>query len=139
ISFTLFPFDRTSYYWQAFLVGLTNTLLVAAIGILFATVLGFTIGVARLSSNWIIARLATVYIETIRNIPLLLQLFFWYFAVLKAMPAVRAWIALPFDMFNNQRGVFVPRPVPDDGFGWVYVAIIAGIAAALAIRFWAKR
>src|SRR5688572_26830364 len=87
ISFSLFPWSRSSYYWEAFLVGLTNTLLVAVIGIIFATILGFTLGIARLSSNWIISRLATVYIETIRNIPLLLQLFFWYFAVLKAMPS----------------------------------------------------
>ena len=87
ISFSLIPFDRSSYYWQAFVVGLLNTLLVAVIGIVFATMLGFVLGVARLSSNWLIARCATVYVEVIRNIPLLLQLFFWYFAVLKAMPA----------------------------------------------------
>jgi general L-amino acid transport system permease protein len=89
ISFSLFPFDRASFYWEAFLVGLTNTILVAAIGIVFATLIGFTIGIARLSSNYLISRLATVYVETLRNIPLLLQLFFWYFAVLKTMPAVR--------------------------------------------------
>ncbi len=67
ISFSLIPFDRSSYYWEAFLVGLLNTLLVAAIGIVFATMLGFVLGVARLSSNWLIARFATVYIEIIRN------------------------------------------------------------------------
>jgi general L-amino acid transport system permease protein len=139
ISFSLFPFDRTSFYWEAFLVGLTNTLLVAAIGIFSATILGFTLGIARLSSNWIIARLATIYIETIRNIPLLLQLFFWYFAVLKAMPAVRDSIALPLDSFINQRGIYVPRPLPDDSFLWIYVALAAGVAAAFAIRTWAKR
>jgi len=139
ISFSLFPFDRDSFYWEAFLVGLTNTLLVAAIGIVFATALGFTIGIARLSSNWIIARLATVYIETIRNIPLLLQLFFWYFAVLKAMPAVRDSLSLPFDTFINQRGLFVPRPLPDEQFFWVYVALAIGIAASLVLRVWARR
>jgi general L-amino acid transport system permease protein len=139
ISFSLFPFDRTSYYWEAFLVGLTNTLLVAAIGIFFATLLGFTLGIARLSSNWIIGRLATVYIETIRNIPLLLQLFFWYFAVLKAMPAVRDSIALPLDSFINQRGIYVPRPFTGEGFFWVYAAVVVGLVAAFGIRFWAKR
>src|SRR5690606_17018084 len=106
ISFSLFPFDRTSFYWEAFLVGLTNTLRVAVIGIFFATILGFTLGIARLSSNWIIAKLAMIYIETIRNIPLLLQLFFWYFAVLKAMPAVRDSFSLPLDSFINQRGIY---------------------------------
>ncbi len=139
ISFSLFPFDRNSFYWEAFLVGLTNTLLVAVIGIVLATVLGFTIGIARLSSNWIIARLATIYVETIRNIPLLLQLFFWYFAVLKAMPAVRDSLSLPFDTFINQRGLFVPKPLPDEQFFWVYVALAVGVAASLVLRGWARR
>ncbi|MHB1110260.1 MAG: amino acid ABC transporter permease [Devosia sp.] len=139
ISFSLFPFDRTSFYWEAFLVGLTNTLLVAVIGIILATALGFTIGIARLSSNWIVARLATIYIETIRNIPLLLQLFFWYFAVLKAMPGVRDSLTLPFDMFINQRGLFVPKPLPDEQFFWVYIALALGIVASLIVRAWAKR
>jgi general L-amino acid transport system permease protein len=138
ISFALFHWDRTSYYWEAFLVGLTNTLLVAVIGIVFATILGFALGIARLSSNWIIARLATIYIETIRNVPLLLQLFFWYFAVLKAMPAVRNSLELPFDTFINQRGLFVPRPIPDDQFGWVVVAVLVSIALSLVLRRWAK-
>ena len=137
ISFTLIPFDRSSYYWEAFLVGLLNTLLVAAIGIVFATILGFVLGVARLSSNWLIARIATVYVETIRNIPLLLQLFFWYFAVLKAMPAVRQSYELPFSTFINQRGVIVPRPLPDSEMTLVVVALVLSIIAAIAIVRWA--
>lgn len=139
ISFSLFPFDRSSYYWEAFLVGLTNTLLVAAIGIVVATILGFTLGIARLSSNFIVSRLATLYVEVIRNIPLLLQLFFWYFAVLKGMPAVRDSIALPFDSFINQRGLFLPRPILDNEVIWVVWAIGFGIVAALVLRSWAKR
>lgn len=139
ISFTLIPFDRTSFYWEAFLVGLLNTLLVAAIGIVFATILGFIIGIARLSSNWLISRLATVYVEVIRNIPLLLQLFFWYFAVLKAMPAVRDSLALPLGVFINQRGLYVPKPVPDAQFGWVYLAVALAIAASVGVSIWARR
>lgn len=139
ISFTLFPWSRTSFYWQAFLAGLLNTLLVAVIGIVFATLLGFALGIARLSSNWLIARVATVYIETIRNIPLLLQLFFWYFAVLKAMPAVRASFELPLEIFINQRGLMVPRPMPDAEFTWVLVAIVLSIIAAIAVGIWATR
>ena len=139
ISFTLFPWSRTSLYWQAFLAGLLNTLLVSIIGIFFATILGFTLGIARLSSNWLVARVATVYIETIRNIPLLLQLFFWYFAVLKAMPAVRESFALPLDIFINQRGLMVPRPLPDQEFVWVLVAIVTALIAAIAIGIWATR
>jgi general L-amino acid transport system permease protein len=139
ISFSLFPFDRSSYYYEAFFVGLTNTILVAVIGIVIATALGFTMGIARLSSNFIISRLATVYIETVRNIPLLLQLFFWYFAVLKAMPAVRDSIALPYDIFINQRGLFVPRPIPDEQFIFVAMAFVIAIVVSIFIRQWAKR
>lgn len=139
ISFSLFPFDRASFYWEAFLVGLTNTILVAVIGIIFATILGFAIGIARLSSNYLVSRLATIYVETIRNIPLLLQLFFWYFAVLKTMPAVRDSIALPLDTFINQRGLFVPKPIFDDQFAWVWLALAVGIAAWIGISVWAKR
>ena len=139
ISFSLFHWDRTSYYWEAFLVGLTNTLLVAVIGIVLATILGFALGIARLSSNWIIARLATVYIETVRNIPLLLQLFFWYFAVLKAMPAVRDSLAFPFDIFINQRGLYVPRPFPDEQFIVPVIGFFVMVAIAVALRFWAKQ
>ena len=139
ISFTLFPWSRTSLYWQAFLAGLLNTLLVAVIGIFFATIIGFSLGIARLSSNWLIARVATVYIETIRNIPLLLQLFFWYFAVLKAMPAVRQSYELPLDIFINQRGLMVPRPLPDGEFIWVLVAIVVAVILAIAVGVWATR
>ncbi|HEV2517690.1 MAG TPA: amino acid ABC transporter permease [Devosia sp.] len=138
ISFTLFPFDRTSLYWQAFLVGLTNTILVAAIGIFFATIIGFTVGIARLSSNYLVSRLATVYVETIRNIPLLLQLFFWYFAVLKTMPSVRDSLALPLDTFINQRGLFVPKPIPDEQFVWVWVGLAVALVLWFALRQWAK-
>jgi len=139
ISFTLLPWSRGSYYWEAFLVGLINTLLVAFIGIIFATILGFTIGIARLSSNFIVSSIATVYVELIRNIPLLLQLFFWYFAVLKAMPAVRNSIALPLDSFINQRGIFVPRPIPDDQFGFVWIGLAIAILGVVGLRHWAKR
>src|SRR5262245_44073667 len=87
ISQTLIEYSNLSTYGRAFWVGLLNTLLVAALGIVAATVIGFIVGIARLSSNWLIARLATAYVEVVRNIPLLLQLFFWYFAVLKTLPA----------------------------------------------------
>jgi general L-amino acid transport system permease protein len=139
ISFSLLPWTRESIYWEAFLVGITNTLLVAFIGIIAATILGFTIGIARLSSNFIVSSLATIYVETIRNIPLLLQLFFWYFAVLKAMPAVRDSIVLPLDSFINQRGIFVPKPIPDAQFGFVWIGLALAIAAVLGMRHWAKR
>ncbi|MCS6761363.1 MAG: amino acid ABC transporter permease [Candidatus Devosia symbiotica] len=139
ISFTLLPWTRASIYWQAFLVGITNTLLVAFIGIVAATVLGFTIGIARLSSNFIVSSLATIYVETIRNIPLLLQLFFWYFAVLNTMPAVRESYELPLDSFINQRGIFVPKPMPDPQFAFVWIALLVAIAAVFGLRYWVIR
>lgn len=139
ISFSVLEFDRTSFYWEAFLVGLTNTLMVAVIGIVLATIVGFAVGIARLSSNWIIAKIATVFIEVIRNIPLLLQLFFWYFAVLKAMPAVRESFALPLNIFINQRGVFVPKPITDDAFGWVIMMVPVALIVAYLLANWAKR
>src|SRR5207237_2832378 len=89
ISQSLIDYTTTSTYGRAFWVGLLNTLLVAAVGVVLATVLGFIIGIARLSKNFLISRLASGYVETIRNIPLLLQLLFWYNAVLKALPELR--------------------------------------------------
>ncbi|RYG98972.1 MAG: ABC transporter permease subunit, partial [Alphaproteobacteria bacterium] len=83
--------------------------------------------------------LTTIYVETIRNIPLLLQLFFWYFAVLKTMPAVRDSIALPLDTFINQRGLFVPKPLFDDQFGWVWLGLALGMAGWIGISVWARR
>ncbi|MGV8856222.1 MAG: amino acid ABC transporter permease [Devosia sp.] len=139
ISFTMLPWSRASIYWQALLVGITNTLLVAFLGIIAATMLGFTIGIARLSSNFIISSLATIYVETIRNIPLLLQLFFWYFAVLKTMPAVRDSYELPFESFINQRGIFFPQPQPDAQFVFVWIGLALAIAAVVALRIWARK
>jgi general L-amino acid transport system permease protein len=139
ISQTLIAYSNTSTYGQAFWVGLTNTLLVAALGIFFATILGFVIGIARLSSNWLVAKLATVYVEVIRNLPLLLQLMFWYFAVLKNLPGPRQSLALPAGGSLNVRGLYLPAPVPQDGFGLVALAVLIGIIASIAIYVWARR
>ncbi|MCA1999726.1 MAG: amino acid ABC transporter permease [Hyphomicrobiales bacterium] len=135
----LIPYETTSTYGRAFWVGLLNTLLVAGIGIVLATLLGFVIGIARLSRNWLVAKLATVYVEMIRNTPLLLQLLFWYNAVLKALPEVRESLALPGGAFLNTRGLFVPEPVFGAGFSLVLGALGAGFVAHLGIRRWARR
>ena len=126
-------------YGQAFFVGLLNTLLVAAIGIVLATFLGFFVGVARLSSNWVVAKLAMIYVEVIRNIPLLLQLFFWYNAVLKPLPEPRNSIALPGAIFLNNRGLILPYPQFGDGFGVVVAAFLIGIVAAAVWFTWSRR
>jgi general L-amino acid transport system permease protein len=139
ISQTLINYTNTSTYGRAFWVGLTNTVLVSVIGVFFATIVGFTMGVARLSKNWLIARLATVYVETIRNIPLLLQLFVWYFAVLKTLPPPRQSLDLPFGASLNLRGLYLPEPLPQPGFSAVLIALAFGIVASIAVATWARR
>ena len=126
-------------YGRAFLVGLLNTLLVAGLGIVLATMLGFIIGIARLSTNWLVARLATVYVEVIRNVPVLLQLFFWYFAVLKSLPVPRQSHVLPGGGFLNVRGLYLPAPVPEAGFEAVALAVLIGVVASIAVYFLARR
>ena len=139
ISQSLIEYSTASTYGRAFWVGLINTLVVAGLGIVFATILGFIIGIARLSKNWLVARLAGGYVEIIRNLPLLLQLLFWYNAVLKALPGIRESFALPGGLFLNNRGLFVPQPVPQPGFAAFEIALVLGIAGAIAYRIWAKR
>ncbi len=139
IFFTLIPYDRASSYWDAFVVGMLNTLLVSVIGVFLATLLGFTLGIARLSNNWIIAKMAMVYVETLRNIPLLLQLFFWYTAILKTMPNVKQSFEWFGSIFVNKRGIYFPKPVPDDIFNWVILAFFIAIAGAFLLKHWAKK
>ena len=140
ISQTLIQFDsQTSSYGRAFWVGLLNTLLVAGIGIVIATILGFIIGIARLSKNWLVAKVAAGYVETIRNLPLLLQLLFWYNAVLKALPEFRESFVIPGGIFINNRGLFIPHPIFKSGFGWVLIALAAGVVGAIAFYVWARK
>jgi general L-amino acid transport system permease protein len=140
ISQTLIEYSpRGSTYGRAFWVGLLNTLLVAGLGIVFATILGFIVGISRLSRNWLLAKVAGGYVETIRNLPLLLQLLFWYNAVLKALPDIRESIAIPGGAFLNNRGFFLPLPVSKSGFGAVEIALLAGIVAAIAFYVWARK
>ena len=139
ISQTLIAYTNVATYGRAFWVGLTNTLLVAAIGIPLATAVGFTMGIARLSSNWLVARLAAVYVECIRNVPLLLQLFVWYFAVLKWLPPPRQSVQLPGGGVLNLRGLYLPQPLPKPGFDVVLVALAGGLVATIALALWARR
>src|ERR1700722_14985517 len=132
ISQTLIAYSpSTSTFGRAFWVGLLNTLLVAGISIVLSTLLGFAIGIARLSRNWLVSHLAAGYVELIRNVPLLLQLLFWYNAVLKALPELRGSVALPGGGFFNNRGLFLPRPEFAAGFGYVLVALLLGLAATI--------
>ena len=140
ISQTLIGFDSAaSSYGRAFWVGLLNTLLVAGLGIVFASILGFIIGIARLSKNWLVAKTAAGYVETIRNIPLLLQLLFWYNAVLKALPEFRESFVIPGGIYLNNRGLFIPQPIFGNGFLWVVIAFAVGIIASIAFYIWARK
>lgn len=139
IIMSLVPFDPSMSYGRTFVVGLLNTLLVSAMGIVAATILGFLIGVARLSNNWLVAKLALVYVETIRNLPLLLQIFFWYFAVLRSLPSPRQSMAVGDWLFLNNRGLYFPEPEPQSGFSWVIAAVVIAIVAVIAIQRWARK
>ncbi|MEA2928705.1 MAG: ral L-amino acid transport system permease protein [Hyphomicrobiales bacterium] len=140
ISQTLIEYSANSgTYGRAFWVGLLNTLLVAAIGIVLATIVGFLVGIARLSRNWLMAKVSAGYVELIRNVPLLLQLLFWYNAVLKALPDLRDSWSLPGSIYLNNRGFFSPAPVFQSGMEFVLGAFIVGVIGAFAFRIWARR
>ena len=136
---TLVPFDSTYSFGRSFIVGVLNTLLVTALGIVFATLLGFLVGVARLSNNWLVSKIATVYIETFRNIPLLIQIIFWYSLIVGSLPAVRDSFSLFDSFFLNQRGINIPSPVYESGFIYTGIAIIIGIVGSFILKGWAKR
>lgn len=136
---SLIPYDESYTFGRTFLVGLLNTLLVSGLGIIFATIIGFTVGVARLSNNWLIAKLAGVYVEMFRNIPLLLQIFFWYFAVLRSLPSPRqSWTAGEI-AFLNIRGMYLPQPLLGEGFSFVIWTFVLAVVATVFIRRWAKK
>ena len=173
VNQSLIPYSETSTYGRVFLVGLLNTLLVAGVGIVLATILGFIIGIARLSPNWLVARLAGGYVEVIRNLPLLFQILFWYLAVLGALPGPRGsigiglqpilsgaaaatrWLGLPDwvaqwwqgladwvgppEVYLNNRGLILPRPVFGEGSEYVLGALAAAILAAIALHVVARR
>ena len=127
-------YDPTDVNGYAFWVGIVNTIRIAVIGIVLATVLGTVVGVARLSSNWLVKKLAGVYVEVIRNIPLLVQLFFWYFAVmLTSLPMVKESIRLPGSIFLSRRGVYLPWAIPTESFGTWMFYVIGGLVLAIIV------
>lgn len=136
---TPIPYDNNSTYFRAFLVGLVNTLIVSALGIVLATILGFAIGIGRLSANWLLAKLCTVYVETIRNVPLLLQVVFWFEAVLVLLPRPNAGIALPFGGNINNRGLYLPAPAAEPAFWAVAIALVLAILVTIVLARWARR
>jgi general L-amino acid transport system permease protein len=139
INQSLIAYSETDTYGRVFLVGLLNTLLVAGIGIVLATILGFVVGIARLSPNWLLARIAGGYVELIRNLPLLFQILFWYLAVLGTLPGPRQSLSIFGEIFVNNRGIFVPRPIFGAGAEYVLAAFLIAILGSIGLRIWASR
>src|SRR6204780_4679722 len=134
VNQTLIPFSGSDSYARVFLVGLLNTLLVSVIGIFFATLIGFLVGLGRLSPNWLLSRISGAYVEGIRNLPLLFQILFWYLAVLAALPSPRQSISL-FDLvFLSNRGLVVPTPIGNPGLAPFALAILVAIAVSLLLQ-----
>ena len=138
ISQHLIDYSESDSYGRVFWVGLLNTLLVSVIGIILATLIGFALGVARLSSNWLIRQLATLYIETFRNIPPLLQIFFVYFAVIGPLPGPRDSLSLGGVIFLNNRGVQLPAPSAAEGFWPFWLALLVAVLAVVVLARWAR-
>ena len=132
---TLFPYDRNSTFWQAFLAGLLNTLQVSILGIIFSTILGIIIGVARLSTNFIINRLAAFYVEFIRNLSLLVFLIFWYLGVFLKLPRVQDAVLLPADIVLTNRGVGIPWGIPTASFPTFKLILTLGLILAVIVFF----
>src|SRR6202040_836792 len=133
VNQSLIPYSESDTYGRVFFVGLFNTLLVSGVGIVLATVLGFVIGIARLSPNWLFARLAGGYVELIRNLPLLFQILFWYLAVLGTLPGPRQSLSFFGEVFLNNRGLVVPAFRPAEGFVYVIAALGLALLATIVL------
>ena len=138
VQFSLIEYDGSHSYFRAYLVGLLNTILVSVIGIIFATVIGVVVGIARLSKNYLIERTAAVYVEFFRNIPLLLQIFFWYFAALRALPLPQDADPMFGVFFLTIKGFFVPAFIWNNLDIFIY-SIIAAIISIIFVRSYAKK
>ncbi|KAA8736501.1 amino acid ABC transporter permease [Pseudomonas koreensis] len=135
----LISYTEADSYARVFVIGLLNTLLVTFIGVILATLLGFIIGVARLSPNWIISKLATVYVEVFRNIPPLLQILFWYFAVFLTMPGPRNSHNFGDTFFVSSRGLNMPAAQMADGFWAFFISVVLAIVAIVLMCRWANK
>lgn len=134
VSQSLIPYTEADTYTRVFFVGLVNTLVVSIIGIFFATIIGFVVGLGRLSPNWLLSRIAGGYVELVRNLPLLFQILFWYLAVLGTLPNPRQSISLFGSFFLSNRGFVIPKPVGDAGFDAFAIAVVIAIIGALVLR-----
>ncbi|MBZ9798443.1 amino acid ABC transporter permease [Mesorhizobium sp. ES1-4] len=135
----LISYSSASSYLRAYEVGLLNTLLVAAVGIVLATVLGTAVGILRLSGNWLVSRLAAIYVEVTRNLPLLLQLFFWYDVITVTLPGPREALSPLPGVFLSNRGFMLPVPADGPALLAVAVAFLVAVALSVGVDIWARR
>ncbi|RKQ73144.1 amino acid ABC transporter permease [Oceanibaculum indicum] len=139
IAWHIIPYEPSDTYGRVYLVGITNTLIVSVVAIFFTTILGFVVGILRLSSNWLIAKLAAWYVEILRNTPLLLQILFWYLAVFSILPRPRDSLNI-FGVFElNNRGFYMPSPLPGDLFWVTVLALLVAIVATIALAHHSNR
>jgi len=144
VAQSLIAYSSDSTYMRALQVGLINTLVIGFFGIITATIVGLLVGIGRLSRNWLISRLSTVYVEIFRNIPPLLVIFFWYLGVLALLPAIRTIFQHVEEnpdavFFISNRGIYMPAPIFGEGFVYVAAAFVAGIVGAVLYTIWANR
>ena len=139
ISFSPFiNFKSTDTHLDVYFVGVLNTLLVSFCGCIAATILGFLVGIIRLSSNWLLFRVAYIYVEFTRNVPLLLQIILWY-SILIQLPRVKQSLEFLDTFFISNRGIYSPRPVFENGFSYVFIAFILALVSSFFLRRWAKK
>src|SRR6266704_1479667 len=139
VSQNLIPYSGSDPYTRVFLVGLLNTLLVSAIGIFFATIIGFLVALGRLSPNWLLSRISGGYVELVRNLPVLFQMLFWYLAVLAALPNPRQSVSIFDSFFLNNRGLVIPRPIGTPGFEPFVAAVLIAIVAAFLLSRYSRQ
>ena len=139
IGESLIQYNAESTYGDALIVGLLNTMRVAAIGIVLATIIGTVVGIARLSSNWLVAKFATIYVEGLRNIPLLLQLAFWYAVLTEGLPSPRQAV-IPFEgLVLSNRGLMLAVPAEHPVFSYMWIALVVAIVAIVVVNHWAAK
>ena len=138
VLMTLIPFETTDSYFKIFYIGILNTILVSVVGIFFATVIGFIFGIAHFSQNYLVKKLATVYVEVFRNIPVILQVIFWY-TVFNTLPIARESINFGDSVFLNVTGLYIPKLVPQNGAGFVYCSILFAMISVMLIKIWARK
>ncbi|ODS24668.1 amino acid ABC transporter permease [Candidatus Endobugula sertula] len=139
VLMSLIPFETTDSYTKVFIIGILNTILVSIIGVICSTMLGFIFGIAYFSRNWLIKKISIIYVETFRNIPVILQVLFWYTAVLTTLPSTRDSLSIGEAFFLNIRGLYIPRLIDEPKSFVVYIAIVIAIVAIFFLRRWARK